>query len=87
LLCFLERKKEKMAVKDCGRHKGCKCERHWLYRKCCAALLAFILLALFVILVVWLVLRPHKPRFYLWDLLHYTALERDETSKSTAISQ
>jgi hypothetical protein len=50
-----------MAVKDCG-HKGCKCERHRLYRKCCTALLAFILLALFVILV------------YLRDLLHYTAL-------------
>jgi hypothetical protein len=58
-----------MAVKECGGgHRGCECERHRLYRKCCAALLAFILLALFVILVVWLVLRPHKPRFYLQDL-------------------
>ncbi|WVZ87764.1 hypothetical protein U9M48_034353 [Paspalum notatum var. saurae] len=57
-----------MAIKDCGGHKGCECERDRLRRKCCAALLAFILLVLFVVFIVWLVLRPHKPKFYLQDL-------------------
>ncbi|KAF7020014.1 unnamed protein product [Triticum aestivum] len=59
-----------MAVKDCGGHKGggCECHRRRLYRKCCGALLALVLLALFIILIVYLVLRPHKPRFYLQDL-------------------
>jgi hypothetical protein len=57
-----------MTVKDCGGHKGCECDRDRLYRKLCGALVAFILLVLFVILIVWLVLRPHKPRFYLQDL-------------------
>uniref|UniRef100_A0ACD5UU58 Uncharacterized protein n=1 Tax=Avena sativa TaxID=4498 RepID=A0ACD5UU58_AVESA len=62
-----------MAVKDCGGHKGgggggCECHKRKLYRKFCGFLLAFILLALFVVLVVYLVLRPHKPQFYLQDL-------------------
>ncbi|KAL5214506.1 hypothetical protein ABZP36_003658 [Zizania latifolia] len=55
-------------IKDCGGHKGCECEREKLYRKCCWALVALTLLVLFVVLVVWLALRPHKPRFYLQDL-------------------
>jgi hypothetical protein len=52
---------------DCGGgHNACECERKRLYRKCCAALVA--ILAPFVIFIVWLVLRPHKPEFYLQDL-------------------
>ncbi|TVU16691.1 hypothetical protein EJB05_40266, partial [Eragrostis curvula] len=57
-----------MAVKDCGGHKGCECERDRCYRKCCKWLIALVLLVLFVVLIVWLVLRPHKPKFYLQDL-------------------
>ncbi|XP_062227201.1 NDR1/HIN1-like protein 1 [Phragmites australis] len=58
-----------MSVKDCGGHKGrCDCERERLYRRCCALLAALIFLVLFVVLIVWLVLRPHKPKFYLQDL-------------------
>jgi hypothetical protein len=60
-----------MAMKDCGGHKGggsgCECHKRKLYRKCCGFLLAVILLALFIILVVYLVLRPHKPQFYLQE--------------------
>lgn len=55
-------------MKDCGGHKGCECERHRLHRKLCLGLLALIALAGFVVLVVWLALRPHKPKFYLQDL-------------------
>ncbi|OEL27863.1 NDR1/HIN1-like protein 12 [Dichanthelium oligosanthes] len=36
-----------------------------MYRRCCAAIVAIILLALLIVLIVWLVLRPTKPRFYL----------------------
>uniref|UniRef100_A0ACD5Z1S9 Uncharacterized protein n=1 Tax=Avena sativa TaxID=4498 RepID=A0ACD5Z1S9_AVESA len=63
-----------MTIKYCGGHKGggggggCECHRDRLHRKLCGALLAFILLALFIILIVYLVLRPHRPRFYLQDL-------------------
>ncbi|KAF8769332.1 hypothetical protein HU200_006850 [Digitaria exilis] len=61
-----------MAVKQCGGHSkgggGCECEQERFRRKVCGAVVALLLLALFVILVVWLVLRPHKPRFYLQDL-------------------
>ncbi|KAK1686848.1 hypothetical protein QYE76_047696 [Lolium multiflorum] len=61
-----------MTIKDCGGHKGvssaCQCHREKLYRKLRMAAIAFVLLALFVILIVYLVLHPHKPQFYLQDL-------------------
>ncbi|KAF0899560.1 hypothetical protein E2562_020766 [Oryza meyeriana var. granulata] len=55
-----------MSIKHCEQHKDC--ERQRLYRRCCAALFAILLLLLLIVLIVWLVLRPTKPRFYLNDL-------------------
>ncbi|KAL6856980.1 hypothetical protein ACP4OV_018362 [Aristida adscensionis] len=55
-----------MAIKHCDQHKDC--ERQRLQRRCCAAVVAFALIALLVVLIVWLVLRPSKPRFYLNDV-------------------
>ena len=55
-------------IKDCGGHKGCECEKEKVPRRLCWALVALVLLTLFIVLVVWLALRPHKPRFYLQDL-------------------
>uniref|UniRef100_A0A0E0PG12 Late embryogenesis abundant protein LEA-2 subgroup domain-containing protein n=1 Tax=Oryza rufipogon TaxID=4529 RepID=A0A0E0PG12_ORYRU len=55
-------------IKDCGGHKGCECEKEKVHRRLCWALVALVLLTLFIVLVVWLALRPHKPRFYLQDL-------------------
>jgi hypothetical protein len=52
----------------CGGHNACHCERKRLYRRFCAALVATLLLVPLVIFIVWLVLRPHKPEFYLQDL-------------------
>ncbi|CAA6663736.1 unnamed protein product [Spirodela intermedia] len=54
--------------KDCGNHK------HWLkkkYRHSLYCLLGFVLLILFTVLVIWLVLRPTKPKFYLQDATVY----------------
>ncbi|XP_006653056.2 NDR1/HIN1-like protein 1 [Oryza brachyantha] len=55
-------------IKDCGGHKGCECEEKKLRRKVVWAVVALLLLTVFVVLVVWVALRPHKPRFYLQDL-------------------
>ena len=52
-----------MSIKYCDQHKDC--ERQRLYRRFCAGLAVLILLALLIVLIVWLVLRPSKPRFYL----------------------
>ncbi|XP_006659018.2 NDR1/HIN1-like protein 1 [Oryza brachyantha] len=55
-----------MSIKHCEQHK--ECERQRLYRRCCAVIFAIILLLLLIVLIVWLVLRPTKPHFYLNDL-------------------
>ncbi|KAG8046272.1 hypothetical protein GUJ93_ZPchr0008g13039 [Zizania palustris] len=55
-----------MSIKHCEQHKDC--ERQRLYRRCCAAVFGIILLLLLIVLIVWLVLRPTKPRFYLNDV-------------------
>ncbi|KAJ0973350.1 hypothetical protein J5N97_021309 [Dioscorea zingiberensis] len=44
---------------------SCECKRHKLHRHIFSSLVAFILIILFIILVVWLSLRPTKPRFLL----------------------
>ncbi|BAF22681.1 NDR1/HIN1-like protein 1 [Oryza sativa Japonica Group] len=55
-----------MSIKHCEQHKDC--ERQRLYRRCCAAIFGILLLLLLIVLIVWLILRPTKPRFYLNDL-------------------
>ncbi|MQM08192.1 hypothetical protein Taro_041043, partial [Colocasia esculenta] len=57
-----------MSAKDCGNHGHCKRK---LYGRILAGVGAFILLVLVVMLVVWLVLRPTKPKFYLQDATVY----------------
>ncbi|EHA8591019.1 NDR1/HIN1-like protein 1 [Cocos nucifera] len=53
---------------DCGQHEGCK--RRKVYR-ILAWILAFIILNVFIILIIWLALRPTKPNFYLQDASVY----------------
>ena len=55
-----------MSIKYCDQHKDC--ERQRLYRRYCAAFVAINLIVLLIVLTVWLVLRPTKPRFYLNDV-------------------
>jgi hypothetical protein len=58
---------------DCGNHDSEEeCDQRRVYWQLCTCIVGIILLILFVILIVWLVLRPMKPRFYL---------------KATAVSQ
>ncbi|KAL5709196.1 hypothetical protein ACHQM5_019911 [Ranunculus cassubicifolius] len=57
-----------MSAKDCGNHGGHKKK---LYRRLFAAFLIFIILILFTILIIWLILRPTKPRFTLQDATVY----------------
>ncbi|KAG1369744.1 NDR1/HIN1-like protein 1 [Cocos nucifera] len=54
---------------DCGKHEWCK--RHRLYRVIFAWIVGIIVLILFIILIIWLVLRPTKPKFYLQDASVY----------------
>ncbi|KAI4322463.1 hypothetical protein L6164_022156 [Bauhinia variegata] len=54
-----------MSVKDCGYHKY---ERRKLLRRIFAGVLGFIVLVLLVILLIWVILRPTKPRFLLQDV-------------------
>lgn len=60
-----------MSAKGCRTHKDCGHHGPWWaelpFRVYLQVLLAFLLIALFVILVIFLVLHPHKPRFYLHD--------------------
>ncbi|KAM7265018.1 hypothetical protein ACFE04_002701 [Oxalis oulophora] len=53
-----------MSAKDCGHH-GKKKQK--LIQRICAGVLVFIFLVLLVILLVWAILRPTKPRFILQD--------------------
>ncbi|XP_074577511.1 NDR1/HIN1-like protein 1 [Curcuma longa] len=52
--------------RDCGHRDG-DCERRRWYRRLFAGFLFLIVLVLIVFLIVWLVLRPTRPRFYLQD--------------------
>ncbi|CAN6439083.1 unnamed protein product [Victoria cruziana] len=51
-------------TKDCGNHGG---DKEKLYRRLFAGLMAFIIVVLFLILMIWLILRPTKPSFVLQD--------------------
>ncbi|KAJ4751448.1 hypothetical protein LUZ62_046845 [Rhynchospora pubera] len=67
-----------MAIKECG-HSGSKdccdcgshghddddCDQRPVLWQLCACITGIIVLTLFIILIVWLVLRPTKPRFFL----------------------
>ncbi|CAL9778428.1 unnamed protein product [Musa acuminata subsp. burmannicoides] len=55
-----------MTVKDCGKHGEC-CEKRKRNRRIFGCILATIIVILLIILIVWLALRPTKPRFYLQD--------------------
>ncbi|XP_043697704.1 NDR1/HIN1-like protein 1 [Telopea speciosissima] len=57
-----------MSAKDCGNH-GMK--RKKLIKRICSAILLFVILVLFAILLVWLILRPTKPQFTLQDVTVY----------------
>ncbi|KAH6789745.1 Late embryogenesis abundant hydroxyproline-rich glycoprotein family [Perilla frutescens var. frutescens] len=53
-----------MTAKDCGHHDD---ERKKLYRRLFAGALGFVIVVLFLILLIWLILRPTKPHFVLQD--------------------
>ncbi|KAL8154430.1 hypothetical protein V2J09_012190 [Rumex salicifolius] len=53
-----------MSGKDCGHHKDKKKER---LRRIFAGTLIFLFIVLLIILIIWAVLRPTKPRFVLLD--------------------
>ncbi|XP_027929186.1 NDR1/HIN1-like protein 1 [Vigna unguiculata] len=55
-------------TKDCGHHNE---ERQKLLRRVFAAVLGFIFLILLVIFLIWIILRPTKPRFILQDATVY----------------
>ncbi|KAK7324841.1 hypothetical protein VNO77_28717 [Canavalia gladiata] len=55
-------------TKDCGHHDE---ERQQLLRRIFAAILGFIILILLVIFLIWIILRPTKPRFILEDATVY----------------
>lgn len=57
-----------MTTKDCGHHEE---ESRQLLRRVIAAILGFIILILFIIFLVWIILRPTKPRFVLQDATVY----------------
>lgn len=57
-----------MKDKDCPKHDG---EGGSTARRLCACLLVFNFVLLLVILLVWAILRPHKPRFVLQDVTVY----------------
>jgi hypothetical protein len=54
-----------MTIKNCGNHG--ECEKRRQLRQLGAVLLGIIIVVLLIILIVWLSLRPHKPRFYIQD--------------------
>ncbi|KAG4968623.1 hypothetical protein JHK87_034274 [Glycine soja] len=57
-----------MSTKECCHHDE---ERRQLLRRVFAAILGFILLILLVIFLIWIILRPTKPRFILQDATVY----------------
>ncbi|XP_057855489.1 NDR1/HIN1-like protein 12 [Cryptomeria japonica] len=69
-------------VKDCGRHN----ENPWkrFLSRLCGCLVMFIIIALFIVLVVYLTLRPQKPRFYVQDaVIQQWNVTRDDTLTSS----
>jgi hypothetical protein len=54
--------------KDCGHHGQ---KRRRLVRLLFAGILTFLLIALIIILIVWAILRPSKPKFILQDATVY----------------
>ncbi|XP_019199534.1 PREDICTED: NDR1/HIN1-like protein 12 [Ipomoea nil] len=57
-----------MSAKDCAHHHR---ERRKLYHRLFLALLCSIILILFIVFLIWLILRPTKPRFILQDATVY----------------
>ncbi|KAK6138217.1 hypothetical protein DH2020_028051 [Rehmannia glutinosa] len=57
-----------MTAKDCGHHEE---NRKKIYRRLFAAFLGVTIAVLFIILLVWLILRPTKPHFILQDATVY----------------
>ncbi|KAL2503129.1 NDR1/HIN1-like 1 [Forsythia ovata] len=51
-------------AEKCSHHKG---KRQRFIRGCCACFLITVFILLFVILLVWAILQPKKPRFILQD--------------------
>uniref|UniRef100_A0A5B6Z8L1 Late embryogenesis abundant protein LEA-2 subgroup domain-containing protein n=1 Tax=Davidia involucrata TaxID=16924 RepID=A0A5B6Z8L1_DAVIN len=54
-----------MSEKQCSEHRRNK--RRRLFKRCCAGLLIFNFILLFLILIIWAILQPKKPRFILQD--------------------
>ncbi|KAM6547721.1 hypothetical protein CsatB_019397 [Cannabis sativa] len=57
-----------MSSKDCGHH-GKKREK--LIRRICAGFLIFLFIVLVLVLLIWAILQPSKPRFILQDVTVY----------------
>jgi hypothetical protein len=57
-----------MTSKDCGHHQK---RRHKLFRRICAGFLIFNFIILLIILLVWAILQPTKPKFILQDATVY----------------
>ncbi|TKY67029.1 YLS9 protein [Spatholobus suberectus] len=57
-----------MSTKECGHHEA---ERRHLLRLILGGLAAFVLLVLLLVFLVWVILRPTKPRFTLQDATLY----------------
>ncbi|XP_020089499.1 NDR1/HIN1-like protein 12 [Ananas comosus] len=77
-----------MSAKDCDHHGGgyyWGWGRHKFYRRLCAVLLFLVIVALLVILIVWLVLRPSKPKYYLQDVTVYSLNLSSPSYLSTTI--
>ncbi|KAF5956405.1 NDR1/HIN1-like protein 1 [Camellia sinensis] len=58
-----------MTTKDCGHHHHD--ERRKFYLRLFAVILTIIILVLIVIFLIWIILRPTKPRFILLDATVY----------------
>ncbi|XP_074311851.1 NDR1/HIN1-like protein 1 [Silene latifolia] len=58
-----------MGVKDCGHHED---KRKKLLKRIAFGILTFIVLVLLIILIIWAVLRPTKPKFVLQDATLYS---------------
>ncbi|KAE8098639.1 hypothetical protein FH972_016684 [Carpinus fangiana] len=57
-----------MSAKDCGSHGQ---KRRKMFRRLCASILVFLFIVLVVVLIVWAILQPNKPRFILQDATVY----------------
>lgn len=57
-----------MSAKDCGSHGH---KRRRFFRRLCACILVLAFIVLVVVLLVWAILQPNKPRFILQDATVY----------------